>query len=112
MAPRTFRVDCPSRPALAPATSPATQVLAARTLLARLGPVRGLGTRGRLPGTGSKARAVSHLSPPQEVFLQTPAMFVMALRNSAEVLGVSPDAICLGTLDATRCMVRGSSTPT
>src|SRR5712664_940208 len=112
MAPRTFRVGCPSRPALAPAMLPATRGLAARTLLARLRPVRGPGTQGLLPDTGSRARAVSHLNLTQHCLLRPPAMFVMAVRNSPEVLGVSPDAICLGTLDATRCMVRGSSTPT
>src|SRR6266851_3232384 len=112
MAPRTFRVDCPSRPALAPATLPATRGLAARTLLAQSRPVRGPETQGRLPDTGSKAQAVSHLNLPPFCLLRPPAMFVMALRNSAEVLGVSLDAICLGTLGATRCMVQGSSTQT
>src|SRR5258708_22375143 len=112
MARRIFRVGCRSHPVLTPAMRPATRDLAARTLLARLGPVRAPGIRGLPPGTGSKARAVLHLNLTQICLLRQLAMFVMELRNSPEVLGVSQDAICLETLGATHCVVRGSSTPT
>src|SRR6266566_2982772 len=110
MEPRTSLVAYYLRLASAPATLPATPALAAWTLLAQSKPAPGRAIRTCLD-TGSKTRTVSHLRPPQEVILQTPAMFAPAVRRLPQVLGVSQDAISSEILAATRCAGRGFSTP-